>query len=127
MPGITTSLLWTCFVAKRMRLRRSRSFVTRAHQLVRIGVKVDFVPQLALTRLLSRYLPRLRLLRRLVRAAQALRQGRLEELVEVAIQHTVGIARGDAGAEVFHLLVGLEHVGADLVAPAALGLGGAHG
>jgi hypothetical protein len=38
-----------------------------------------------------------------------------------------GRGRGDAGAQVLHQLIGLQHVGADLVAPADVGLGGGGG
>src|SRR5580704_7139139 len=47
---------------------------------------------------------------------------RLHELVEPAIEHTIGARRGDAGAEILHQLVGLQNVRADLVTPANVGL-----
>src|SRR5690242_8819602 len=47
-----------------------------------------------------------------------LRQRRLHEFVEIAVEHRAGIGSRDAGAQVLDHLVGLQHVGADLVAPA---------
>src|SRR5690349_7080341 len=48
----------------------------------------------------------------------------LHELVEVAVEHAAGVGGLHAGAQVLHYLVGLQHVGADLVAPADVGLSG---
>ena len=55
---------------------------------------------------------------------EALRQRCFHEAVEVAVEHIRGARAFEAGPEVLHKLVGLEDVGADLVAPADLGLGG---
>lgn len=49
------------------------------------------------------------------------------ELVQVAVENVVRRAAGNAGAQVFDHLIGLQHVGADLVAPADLGLGSGFG
>jgi hypothetical protein len=49
--------------------------------------------------------------------------GTAAKTVEVAVEHRAGIAGLDAGAQVLHHLVGLQHIGADLVAPADVGLG----
>ena len=57
-------------------------------------------------------------------AKYALRQGRLHEGVEVAVEHVLRGCRLRAGAQVLDHLVGLQHVGADLVPPADLGLRG---
>src|SRR5689334_12487917 len=51
-------------------------------------------------------------------AGNALGKSRGHEAVEVAVEHVVRRGRGDAGAQVFDELVGLKHVGADLVPPA---------
>src|SRR4051794_41258950 len=51
-----------------------------------------------------------------------LRQRRLHERVELPVEHVGGARRLDAGAQVLDELVGLEDVGADLVAPADVGL-----
>jgi murein DD-endopeptidase MepM/ murein hydrolase activator NlpD len=59
-----------------------------------------------------------------LRSERLLRQRRLHELVEVAVEHRPGVRGRHAGAQVLHHLVGLQHVGADLVAPADVGLGG---
>src|SRR5262245_7913422 len=52
----------------------------------------------------------------------ALLQARLDEIVEVAVQHRLGIAALDVGAQVLDARL-VEDVGADLVAPADVGLG----
>ena len=57
-------------------------------------------------------------------AERLLGQRRRHEFVEVAVKHAAGVGGGDAGAQILHHLVGLQHVGADLVAPADVGLGG---
>ena len=57
-------------------------------------------------------------------AVDALRQRGFHELVEVAVEHVGRAGALDAGAQILHQLVGLQHVGADLVAPADVGLGG---
>ena len=57
-------------------------------------------------------------------ALDALRQRRRHEAVEVAVEHVRRAGALDAGAQVLHQLIGLQHVGADLVAPADVGLGG---
>src|SRR5690606_26268876 len=49
----------------------------------------------------------------------------LDELVQVAVQHLLGIAALDAGAQVLDPAL-VEHVVADLAAPADVGLGGLH-
>ena len=51
----------------------------------------------------------------------ALRQRRLHELVEVAIEHVGRAGALDPRAQILHQLVGLKDVGADLVTPADLG------
>src|SRR5438445_7469348 len=56
-----------------------------------------------------------------------LRQRGGHEPVEIAVEHVAGAGRGHTGAQIFDQLVGLEHVGADLVAPADVGLGGVGG
>src|SRR5262245_66672530 len=56
-------------------------------------------------------------------AERALRQPGFHERVEVAVEHGAGIGGLHAGAQVLHHLVGLQNVGADLVAPADVGLG----
>ena len=57
-------------------------------------------------------------------AGDALRQSGGHEAVEVAVEHVGRRGGGDAGPQVLHQLIGLEHVGADLVAPADVGLAG---
>ncbi len=57
-------------------------------------------------------------------AERLLRQRRFRELIDVAVEHAGGVGGRDAGAQVLHHLIGLQHVGADLVAPADVGLGG---
>src|SRR5688500_3427774 len=57
-------------------------------------------------------------------AADALRQRRGHEAVEIAVEHVGGRGGGDAGAQILDQLVGLQDVGADLVAPADVGLRG---
>src|SRR5438477_9458218 len=51
-------------------------------------------------------------------AERFLRQGRAHELIEVAVEDAACVGRLHAGAQVLHHLIGLEHIGADLVAPA---------
>src|SRR5437763_16228285 len=46
-----------------------------------------------------------------------LRQRGGHEPVEIAVEHISGAGRGHTGAQVFDQLVGLEHVGADLMPP----------
>ena len=55
-------------------------------------------------------------------AADALGQRRLHERHQVAVSTSLRAGALDAGAQVLHQLVGLQHVGADLVAPADVGL-----
>src|SRR5262249_2137636 len=50
-------------------------------------------------------------------------QARLDELVEVAVEHALGVGALDAGAEVLDARL-VEHVVADLRAPADVGLAG---
>src|SRR5262245_16678064 len=57
-------------------------------------------------------------------AERLLRQRRLHERVEVAVEHRAGVGGLHAGAQILDHLVGLQHVGPDLVAPADVGLGG---
>src|ERR1019366_10551443 len=45
---------------------------------------------------------------------------RRDEPVELAVKDALGVARAAARAQVLHHLVGLEHVAADLAAPADL-------
>src|SRR3546814_12409840 len=49
-----------------------------------------------------------------------------EEVVDVAVQHALGVARLHGGAQVLHHLVGLQHVGANLVTPTDIEIGRAH-
>ena len=56
-------------------------------------------------------------------AGHALRQGGGHEPVEIAVEHVRRRGRSDAGAQVLHQLIGLQHIAADLVAPADVGLG----
>ena len=60
-------------------------------------------------------------------AGDALRQRRGHEAVEIAIEYVTGRWRRDAGAQVFHKLIRLEHVASDLVPPADVGLSGVGG
>jgi hypothetical protein len=46
----------------------------------------------------------------------------LHELIEIAVEYGVDLARLDLGAQVFYHLVGLHHVRADLTPPPDLGL-----
>ena len=46
--------------------------------------------------------------------------------VNIAVEHGTRIPCFDAGAEVLYHLIGLQHVGPDLVAPADFGLGCVH-
>src|SRR6266436_7696652 len=57
-------------------------------------------------------------------AEGALRQRCRHELVKVAVQHARGVGGVHAGAQVLDHLIGLQDVGADLMAPADVGLGG---
>src|SRR5665213_2784127 len=41
----------------------------------------------------------------------------VDEAVEIAVEHALGVARADPGAHVLHHLVGLEDVAADLAPP----------
>src|SRR6202795_1973751 len=43
-------------------------------------------------------------------AERLLRQRCFHELIEIAVEHTTGIRRGHAGAQIFHHLIGLQHV-----------------
>src|SRR5579862_6446309 len=54
-------------------------------------------------------------------AADGLRERRGHEGVKVAVEDVARRAAFDAGAQVLHELVGLKHVGADLMAPADVG------
>src|SRR4051794_34501565 len=54
----------------------------------------------------------------------ALRQGGGQEAVDIAVEHRGRIAGLDPGAQILDHLIGLQHVGADLVAPADIALGG---
>src|SRR5882724_7133532 len=58
-----------------------------------------------------------------VGAFDALSERRGEEAVDIAVEHRAGVAGLDPGAQVFHHLIGLQHVRPDLVAPADIGLG----
>src|SRR6266542_5667 len=60
-------------------------------------------------------------------AGHALRQSRGHEPVQIAVEHVARGGRGDSGAQVFDQLVGLQHVGPDLVPPTDVGLGGIDG
>src|SRR3954463_16035850 len=64
---------------------------------------------------------------RLVPTVDALREGGFHEGVDLAVEHVRGARRLRSGAKILHELVGLEHVGADLVAPADVGLGSGFG
>ena len=58
------------------------------------------------------------------RLAPVLLEVRLDERVEVAVHHPLHVAHLELGAVVVDHGVRLEHVGADLVAPGVVGLGG---
>src|SRR5205823_13956711 len=45
---------------------------------------------------------------------------------EVAVEDRASVRGFDAGAQILHHLIGLQHVGTDLVAPADIGLGRVH-
>ena len=49
-------------------------------------------------------------------------KGRFHETVEITVQHIARRGRFRARAQVFHKLIGLQHIGPDLVAPADIGL-----
>src|SRR3546814_20822690 len=51
----------------------------------------------------------------------ALRQGGCHEWIKRAIEHVIRRSRNDAGAQILHHLIGLTHIGADLVAPSNVG------
>ena len=53
-----------------------------------------------------------------------MRQCRFHELIEVAVEHGARIGGLHAGAQILDHLIGLQHVRADLMAPADVGLGG---
>src|SRR6185295_14158684 len=53
-------------------------------------------------------------------SADFLRQGRGHEGIEIAIQHVRGRTAFHPGAQILHQLIGLQDIGADLVAPADL-------
>src|SRR5437868_618041 len=55
-------------------------------------------------------------------AADCLRQRGSHEGIEVPIENIIGGPAFDAGPQVLHELIGLQDVGADLVAPADVGL-----
>src|SRR6185312_4584625 len=57
-------------------------------------------------------------------AEGALRQRRGHELVEVAVEHPRSVRGLYARAQILHHLIGLQHIGTDLVAPADVGFGG---
>src|SRR3982750_2667164 len=57
-------------------------------------------------------------------AGHALRQSRGHEAVEIAVEHVAWSRRRHSGAQILDQLVRLQDVGADLVAPADVGLGG---
>ena len=57
-----------------------------------------------------------------VGAFDALCQGGGEKAVDIAVEHRRGLAGLNIGAQVFDHLVRLQHIGADLVAPADIGL-----
>src|ERR1019366_7343629 len=46
----------------------------------------------------------------------------IDEAVKVAVEHALRVARAHAGAQVLHHLIRLQHVAADLAAPADLAL-----
>ena len=54
-------------------------------------------------------------------AADCLRQRRGHEGIEIAVQHILRRAAFHAGAQILHQLIGLQHIRADLVAPADIG------
>src|SRR5687768_12793410 len=57
----------------------------------------------------------------------SLGQGRGHEAVEFAVEHVRWRRRRYPGAQILHQLVRLQHVAADLMAPADVGLGGIGG
>ena len=60
-------------------------------------------------------------IRRVVSFPNALGQCRLNEGRDLAIKNGLRIGANDAGAQVLHHLIGLQHVRSDLMAPADLG------
>src|SRR5207248_1097314 len=64
--------------------------------------------------------------RQRVGALDALRQRGSKESVDVAIEDRAGVAGFDPGAQILHHLIGLQHVRADLVAPADIGFRRVH-
>src|SRR5690348_5032289 len=60
-------------------------------------------------------------------AGHALRQSRGHEPVEIPVEDVARRRGSDAGAEVLHQLIGLQHVRTDLMAPADVGLRGIGG
>jgi len=57
----------------------------------------------------------------------ALGERRLDETIDVAIKHGRRVGAFDAGPQILHQLVGLQHVRPDLMAEADVGLGGGGG
>src|SRR5215218_7067213 len=60
-------------------------------------------------------------------AGDALRQSRGHEPVQVAVEHIARRSRCHAGPQILHELVRLQHIAADLVAPADVGFRGVCG
>src|SRR5690554_4459877 len=58
--------------------------------------------------------------------SHALLQARLDEVVEVTVEHRLGVADLDVGPQILDARL-IEHVGAYLVAPGDVGLGVLHG
>src|SRR6516162_7188951 len=57
-------------------------------------------------------------------AERLLRQRGLRELIDIAVEHRRGIRGRNAGAQIFDHLIGLQHIGANLMAPADISFGG---
>src|SRR4051794_33470267 len=53
----------------------------------------------------------------------ALGQSGSQELIDIPIQNSTALAGFDTGPQILHHLVGLQHVGTDLVPPADIRLG----
>ena len=50
--------------------------------------------------------------------ADTSREAGLDEIIQIAVKNRPGIALFNTGAKVLHHLVGMQHIGPDLVTPA---------
>src|SRR5215468_272577 len=57
-------------------------------------------------------------------AERLLRQRGLRELIDIAVEDRRRVRGRNAGAQIFDHLIGLQHIGANLMAPADIGFGG---